>query len=482
MEFQKRILFLILAVFASFLSGISVFYSQGIAWPDEVFQTMEPAFRLVTGKGILTWEFEEKARSILYPFLLSVWMRGVFFFSEEPLFLYYCTRALLALLYVFSVLQIYSFYSEVRVSEEEADENSSKRKFFLFSVLFLLFPLNYYFGFRTLTESISASITIISVFGLMKKEGEIDFLPLIFFAFLLGMSYGIRFQMGLFLTFFIPPYLYQLWKTTDGKNKISVFLIGFTLGIISYVVSDFIYYGVPLISTYNYYYFNIVKKIAENWGTSPFYFYLQMYYRFFGLLLLFVFPGIFISFKRLYPILIGLFFFILIHSLISHKELRFVYFSFPILLYFIVLGIEHFYYFLKGKVKYGNLFLLLVFLLAAGQYYNVLTKKIQWNFCNSNLQTFLRASKAGVQGNSLIGVFNNFAWGGGYVYLGKNFNGELHFSNIKENPQNEVMEFLKSKDIHNILIYKTDKDFLCKNYGFCRELIEIEKEYIWMHN
>ena len=44
--------------------------------PDEYWQSLEPAHRLVYGNGFLTWEYRESAiRSYIYPMLLSIGYR-----------------------------------------------------------------------------------------------------------------------------------------------------------------------------------------------------------------------------------------------------------------------------------------------------------------------------------------------------------------------------------------------------------------------
>ena len=45
-----------------------------LAWPDEIFQTMEQAHRLVFGYGIVPWEFRLGARSWFFPGLLAAVM------------------------------------------------------------------------------------------------------------------------------------------------------------------------------------------------------------------------------------------------------------------------------------------------------------------------------------------------------------------------------------------------------------------------
>ena len=40
-----------------------MFTDDGIYWPDEIHQSLEPAHRLVFGYGLIAWEFIEGARN-----------------------------------------------------------------------------------------------------------------------------------------------------------------------------------------------------------------------------------------------------------------------------------------------------------------------------------------------------------------------------------------------------------------------------------
>src|SRR4051812_12748598 len=42
-------------------------HDDGIYWPDEIYQSLEPAHRLVFGYGIVAWEFVEGARNWALP-------------------------------------------------------------------------------------------------------------------------------------------------------------------------------------------------------------------------------------------------------------------------------------------------------------------------------------------------------------------------------------------------------------------------------
>ncbi len=46
-------------------------WAPNVAWPDEIFQTLEQAYRLAFGYGVLPWEFRDGARSWLLPGVLG---------------------------------------------------------------------------------------------------------------------------------------------------------------------------------------------------------------------------------------------------------------------------------------------------------------------------------------------------------------------------------------------------------------------------
>ena len=47
------------------------FHDDGIYWPDEIYQSLEPAHRVVVGFGMLPWEFAEGARNWTLPGLIA---------------------------------------------------------------------------------------------------------------------------------------------------------------------------------------------------------------------------------------------------------------------------------------------------------------------------------------------------------------------------------------------------------------------------
>lgn len=69
----RLLLVILLAAFA--LRFGAALLSPNMFWPDEIFQTLEPAHRLAYGYGMVTWEFRVGARSWVLPAVLAGVMR-----------------------------------------------------------------------------------------------------------------------------------------------------------------------------------------------------------------------------------------------------------------------------------------------------------------------------------------------------------------------------------------------------------------------
>ncbi|GBF50937.1 hypothetical protein LPTSP4_24650 [Leptospira ryugenii] len=251
-------------------------------------------------------------------------------------------------------------------------------------------------------------------------------------------------------------------------------LLGLLLGFWVYLLSDLISYGMPFISSINYYKANMIDNIGTNWGSSPFSFYFLQYSKYLSFLLVFLFPGLVAKWKSQYPIIIGTIFFVVLHSIIEHKELRFIYFTFPVLLYYIIEGIFVFYIFLK---KYKNIFALsfvcLLTITSLSVNYNNVTKKIPWNFLNEILQLFLNAEENGLSGSSLVTINENYACGAGYVYLGRKYTDQLYFFKMSKYSFDFQKRLIEKKKIKNVLIWNTESEYYCKNFKFCETIWSI---------
>ena len=242
---------------------------------------------------------------------------------------------------------------------------------------------------------------------------------------MIGLNYGIRFQLIFFYISFFPLFFLKLHKENVLKQKFPPILLGGVLGILIYGFSDFIYYGTFFISTYKYIEFNIIKNISVNWGTSPFYTYFFVFWTFFGPFFLCLFIQ---NFKKYYPLLVSFWFYFIIHSFIPHKEIRFIYFLFPIAGFFISLSLINIYEKIPLKLTtLKKVFVPLILFFSLTQNIKSFQQKIPWNFQKKTLQIFLKTHSIDFKNNTLIHFIDNPDLTAGYVYLGSRFEGELFF-------------------------------------------------------
>src|SRR5262245_14076681 len=74
-RFGAALLATLLGIGAVFRAWLS-FHDDGIYWPDEIYQGLEPAHRLVFGSGLVAWEFIEGARTWALPGLVALLMKA----------------------------------------------------------------------------------------------------------------------------------------------------------------------------------------------------------------------------------------------------------------------------------------------------------------------------------------------------------------------------------------------------------------------
>ncbi len=83
---------------AAFAARLAVIYlAPNIHWPDEIYQAMEPAHRLVFGNGAVAWEWVVGARSWLLPGFFAALMEVGRLFGNSPLAIDFPIYAVMAL-------------------------------------------------------------------------------------------------------------------------------------------------------------------------------------------------------------------------------------------------------------------------------------------------------------------------------------------------------------------------------------------------
>lgn len=298
--------------------GISAFQGHGYFHADEHFQIIEYAnyFNGNIGTDALSWEFKEQMRPSLQPLLfalldfsfndfggfnvarISRFISGSFFLLAFFLALkkYNLHKSFVGPL---SLLIWFIPGLAVRFSAENWAGIC-----FLFGVVFLPYPRH-----SSLVNTILAGL-------------------------FLGLSAMLRVQM-------LPAIIGLYALTFSSANNHIKFITGFAISAGILIASDRIFYGQWMFSPWNYINTNLIEAgIADDrYGSAPFYFYIIKPFlsSLFIPAIIFLF-AIVLSLKDKFnnPIVWAFLLFVLAHSVIGHKELRFLFPMLPVLLILLV--------------------------------------------------------------------------------------------------------------------------------------------------
>ena len=299
------------------------FFSTGFLHPDEYYYVLDFSFDKLgmISDGQKSWEHQAQIRSWTLPgfFVLfghlfqALGLKDPFYYT----LLYRLLSSLVAFsCHVFFVKTIQKRYGPFSFKHLEA--------------LFLLsWPLLLMHS-RTNTENWSTSLLILTLcLHLLKRYPFLEGL-------LLCLAFFVRFQIGLF---FLP--MIFLWRKRKIPDLIFIGL-GFCFMGVGLFSVDFWGYDQWTLTPWNYFKTNLVEGKVNHFGThSPFYYFTQTLTKLLPLWGLALIMAFLYALKKVKTHLLfkeGLSFlslFILIHHLIGHKELRFLYPALPIGLLFL---------------------------------------------------------------------------------------------------------------------------------------------------
>ncbi len=306
---------------------LTAFFSIGFLHPDEHYQILELVNLKLSDRfvdmSIFNWDFHERMRSWFQPFIYFLFFAPFDFLSGFEL----ATMAR----FFNGLLGIMALSLFIKVIDQE-----NHKKIFILAAFTWFIP---FLLVRTSSESLSTSLFLIGYYLYHKEKKTLSGL-------LMGFSFLARYQMGVAIA---PFYLYELYKkrvsVKDFSFIVMALLSTFALG----VIIDYWGYKEWTYSPFNYLYHNLVLGRASDFGTDPFYYYLtkpllkgipplSLVVAFFGIKNLLR--------ERHRTMALALLSFLVVHSMISHKEVRFLTFV------YIVLSVFSYSYILKsGRYK-----------------------------------------------------------------------------------------------------------------------------------
>lgn len=303
-----------LAVFAALLAaGLAFrvwlcFSDDGIYWPDEIYQSLEPAHRLVFGYGLIPWEFVEGARNWAFPGLVAALLKAVTLFGDNP------RHYLVALRLVFSAMGMATAWGTYKLARACGAGSLAAA---VGAIWFALAPPTIYFAPRGLSETASA-VTVVFGFALAlapdARRGRVAA-----GACLLGFSTLLRLQSAIFCAALVAILLAR--RRWGASGLAAIVLLGWALAL---GLLDRITWGDWFHSAVAYLRFNIVEGKSAQWGVAENTYYLRVLWTSMPLVTVWAAPLFILGVRRCAGLFTTACLFVLIHSLVAHKEFRFI--------------------------------------------------------------------------------------------------------------------------------------------------------------
>lgn len=388
--------------------------------PDEIFENLEPAFRMISGHGIMSWEWHVGIRSPMFPAFLAV-----------PIALA-TALGLGAKVYLAMIAAVLSLISlgVVAVGFLEGRRQWGIQGALICGSLCAVWPDLVYFGPKALAEVQAGNLLVIAVYIAMRAArmpeggesvvrsrwgvGQRMFLA----GILMGLAFTLRFHLA--------PVLMLVGILICRKEFRRLWLpigLGCLIPILAMGVIDYFYWGTLFATVWRSYKIEMLEHVAARFGTSPWYAYWPMFQSQWGRVGFAALLVAFVAGVRRAPLwavvalsVVGM------HSLIPHKEFSFVYAAIPPMVIVAGLGTADLVSRWKTSSAVSGFAVAIVTLLWIGLSVRIATGGFFGSFWMRH-QAILKAQAALRSEPGLCGLGLRYpldwTWTGGDVYIGR---------------------------------------------------------------
>lgn len=307
-------------------------HDDGIYWPDEIYQSFEPAHRLVFGYGLIPWEFVKGARNWALPGLVAGVME-----LTRALGLHQPRGYLDAVKLLFAGLGVGTGWATWRLARGSGAGLWASA---IAAAAFLLAAPAIYFGPRALSGTACALPLALGLALLLESRGGRA--RVWTGGCLLGLATLLRLQCGVFCVGILVVLAVRAAREKGEPAKASRMRLGELTAVLTlwaglYGLLDRLTWGGWFHSVAVYLRFNLVQGKASLWGTASALYYAHTLFTSMPVLAVALLLGFVLACRKAPGLAALAFAFLLLHSLVPHKELRFIYPDFPLL--FALLGV-----------------------------------------------------------------------------------------------------------------------------------------------
>lgn len=284
----------------------AAWFNQSIFWPDEVYQSLEPAHTLVFGYGWIPWEWQDGARSWVFPaFFAGLWKVALLLGVSSAQALVLIARTSMALLGAAGVLFAMRF----------AERLSGRVAGVVAGLFTALFPALLVYSGRGMTEMASGPLLVLAALLALSSDRR----RLLLAGGCAALTIYLRYQNGLLaLSLLVWLCARRRWRDAAWFAA-SATAVGLAGGVL-----DWITWGAPFHSFIAYARFNLGGEAAQHYGAPPWTYYLTTAWTATGPAILVVVAGLVVAARRNAGLVLVLLVSFFALSLVPHKEYRFV--------------------------------------------------------------------------------------------------------------------------------------------------------------
>jgi hypothetical protein len=299
-----------LVLLAIALRLVPILVQPSAVWADEIFQTTEPAHRLVYGSGLVPWEFQLGVRSWLLPGVIAGLMELSRLVGDGPDYYLPLIAVAFAALAASPVICCFLW----------CRPHFGAAGALVAGMVVAVAPELVYFGARTLCDTVAGHLLVVALYVLAPGYRVTSRRRLAVGGALLGLIFVTRVQLAPAVA------LTALWTNWQAdRERLVAIIAGATAILAATGILDTLTLGYPLASLWRYVLYNLYYGVSSTFGVEPWMYYLSGELGVWGgacaTLLLLALLG-----ARRMPLLLVLAVTILaFHSSIPHKEYRFIY-------------------------------------------------------------------------------------------------------------------------------------------------------------
>lgn len=286
-----------------------IILSPSIHHPDEVFQYLEQAHRLRSGNGLVPWEYVVGARGWLLPGLLSGVMAAGGLFGEAPSAPLAGVAVLLCLMSLCGV--VCGYWWGRRAAGFAGGVTAGLLNATWFELV--------HFSTHVLSETFAATALVAGLYLIYPYRSEPALSQRFLGALLLGLAVVFRLQLLPAVIIGILAVCGRRWR--GGYDAILPALL---LPLLLSGLLDWMTLGEPFQSISRSMYYNLMIGVSSRFGVQPFTAYVTSAATLYGPFAAVVAIATVLGGLRLPPLLCVALAAYLSHSVISHKEYRFI--------------------------------------------------------------------------------------------------------------------------------------------------------------